>query len=215
MATEPVPSRRISGLVPDPRREGVVQLQVDGRPLMSVPADLVGRLALRVGEPLPEDGHEALCRAADAEAAYRTLLRALERRPFACRDLARRLVLKGHPPEAADQAVARAEQAGLLDDEAFARHYIQTRASRGRGPARLRRELTGMGLVAATVDRILGEELPPEADEVRIEAIARKRAAQLASLPRVDRYRRLLGFLARKGYRGGRVRELARKALDG
>lgn len=215
MATEPVPSRRISGLVPDPRREGVVQLQVDGLPLMSVPADLVGRLALRVGDPLPSDGHEALCRAADAEAAYRTLLRSLERRPFACRDLARRLVLKGHPPEAADLAVARAEQAGLLDDEVFARHYVQTRASRGRGPARLRRELTGMGVLAATADRVLREELPPEADEVRVEAIARKRAAQLADLPRLDRYRRLLGFLARKGYRGVRVRELARKALDG
>jgi len=215
VATEPVPSRRISGLVPDPRREGVVQLQVDGRPLMSVPADLVGRLALRVGDPLPSDGHEVLCRAADTEAAYRTLLRSLERRPFACRDLARRLVLKGHPPEAADLAVARAEQAGLLDDERFARHYIQTRAGRGRGPARLRRELTGMGVLAATVDRVLAEELPPEEDDVRIEAIARKRAAQLADLPRVDRYRRLLGFLARKGYRGGRVRELARKALDG
>ena len=215
VATEPGSSHLVSGLVPDPRREGLVQLQVDGRPLMTVPADVVGRLALRVGDPLPADSHEALCRAADVEAAYRTLLRALERRPFACRDLARRLVLKGHPPEAADLAVARAERAGLLDDAVFARHYIQTRAARGRGPARLRRELTGMGVAAALADRILREELPPEVDDARVEALARKRAAQLAGLPRQDRYRRLLGFLARKGYRGGRVAELARKALDG
>jgi regulatory protein len=201
--------------VPDPRREGLLQLQVDGRPLMTVPVELVGRLGLRVGDPLPAESHEALCRAADAEAAYRTLLRALERRPFAGRDLSRRLVLKGHPPEAADQAVARATRAGLVDDERFARHYVQTRAARGRGPARLRRELTGMGVTAPLADRVIGEELPPEAEEARLEALARKRAAQLQGLPRIDRYRRLLGFLARKGYRGGRVRDVVRKALDG
>lgn len=215
MATDPAGGRRISGLVPDPRREGLIQLHVDGRLLMSVPAELVGRLSLRAGDPLPADSHEALCRAADVEAAYRTLLQALGRRPFACRDMARRLVLKGHPPEAADRAVARAERAGLLNDELFARHFVQTRAARGRGPARLRRELTVMGVPAPLADRVLGEELPAEDQDVRIAALARKRAAQLAGVPRPDRLRRLLGFLARKGYRGGRVRELARAALDG
>jgi regulatory protein len=182
---------------------------------MTLPAELVGRLALRVGDPLPMESHEALCRAADVEAAYRTLLQALGRRPFARRDLARRLVLKGHPPEAADEAVRRAERVGLLDDEQFARHYIQTRAARGRGPARLRRELTGMGVASALADRLLGEEMPEDAQEARVEALARKRATQLAGVPRPDRYRRLLGFLARKGYRGARVREVARRALDG
>jgi regulatory protein len=156
-----------------------------------------------------------LCRAADVEAAYRTLLQALSRRPFARRDLARRLVLKGHPPEAADLAVARGERVGLLDDEQFARHYIQTRAARGRGPSRLRRELTGLGVAPALADRLLGEELPEDAQDARIEALARKRAGQLGSGPRPERLRRLLGFLARKGYRGTRVRELARRALDG
>jgi SOS response regulatory protein OraA/RecX len=69
-----------------------------------------------------------LARAADEEAAFRTLLRFVERRPFASRDLARRLVLKGHPSEAAAAAGARAERVALVDDARFTLHYVETRA---------------------------------------------------------------------------------------
>jgi SOS response regulatory protein OraA/RecX len=62
-------------------------------------------------------------------------------------------------------------------------------------------------------DQVLAEEMPAEDQDARVTALARKRAAQLADLPRQDRYRRLLAFLARKGYRGTRVREIARTAL--
>lgn len=213
MATEPA-RPRVTGLVPDPRHEGSVRLQVDGRTLLTVPADILARLDVEVGEPLPTGEHETLCQAADVEAAYRTALRALGRRPFAGRDLARRLVLKGHPPQAADEAVARAERAGLVNDEQFARHFIQTRIERGRGPARLRRELAGMGVSGGVVDRLLTEEMPAERRTAQVEALARKRAGQLAHLPRPDRLRRLVGFLARKGHRGAEVHQIAKRAVS-
>jgi regulatory protein len=213
LTADPGGAPRITGILPDARHPDSVRLQVEGRTLLTVPAVLVERLNLRVGDRLAEDGHDTLCRAADGEAAFRTALLALARRPFAGRDLARRLVLKGHPPEAADQAVRRAERAGLVNDETFARHYVQTRAARGRGPMRLRRELTGMGVTPPLADRVLAEEMPAADQDARVAALARKRAAQLADLSRQDRYRRLLAFLARKGYRGTRVREIARAAL--
>lgn len=212
MATEPPPGT-VTALEPDGR--GVVRVHVDGRVLLSVSADVAERLAVRVGDRLTGERHGALCRAADEEAAWRTLLRALERRPFAARDMARRLVLKGHPPEAADAAVGRAQRTALLDDGQFARHYVQTRAARGRGPARLRRELAAMGVDARLADRVLAEELPADSQAERVTALARRRAGQLAALDRPDRLRRVVAFLARKGYRGPAVRNIARSVLDG
>ena len=72
--------------------------------------------------------------AADSEAAFRTALRALERRSFARADLGRRLVRKGHPAAAVDVALGRLLARGLLDDAAFA-WATPSAEHRGRGPA--------------------------------------------------------------------------------
>ena len=209
--SEPDGAPRISGIVTDPRRPESVRIQVDGRTLLTVPARVAERLGVQTGDVIVGQAHEALCRAADAEAAFRTALRALERRSFAARDLARRLVLKGHPPEAADQAVIRAQEAGLVNDESFARQFVQTRSARGRGPARLRRELTIMGVAAPLVDRVLRDEVTEEASREAIVILARKRAGQLKDVPRPVRLRRVVAYLARRGYRGPEVLKTVRE----
>jgi regulatory protein len=204
---------RITAIQPDPHRPGAVRIEVNGRPLMTVPAEAVGRLGLVAGGALVPESHRELCRAADAEAAFRTALRALERRPFAARDLTRRLVLKGHPPEAAEAAVTRAGEAGLVNDESFARHFIQTRFARGRGPVRLRRDLAVAGVEPRLVDRLLAEELPEQDTRDRVLALIRKRAGQLPNLPRRDRFRRVAAYLARRGYQGPEVTRAIREVL--
>jgi regulatory protein len=174
-----------------------------GRLLLTIPAALAEAEGLAPGVPLGADRYDRLCRAADQEAAYRTALRKLAARPFAAADLGRRLVLKGHSPEAARHAVERAQRAGLLDDERFARQFIETRTARGRGPLRLRRELAGMGVDRGLADRLLAEALGSEGEETaRIGQLVERRLDQLRGLPRPVVRRRLLGFLTRRGFAG-------------
>ena len=127
----------ITALEPDPRRPGTLRVEVDGLRFGAVSAELASAGELGVGRARDAHLHERLTAAADAEAAFRTLLRALERRSFARVDLARRLIRKGHPRPAVEAAVERAADLGLLDDGAYVQTYVQTRAARGRGPARL------------------------------------------------------------------------------
>jgi regulatory protein len=228
---------RVTGLVPDPRRPGCVRVQIEypavgeageatavgslprgdvgraGRVLLTVPAEVAQGLGLQVDGPLSAPAEETLARAADAEAAFRTALGCLERRPYARRDLERRLVLRGHPPEAAIAAVGKAGELGLLDDEKFARHYIETRFARGRGPGRLRHELTALGVAPGLVDRLLAEVVPTDLARQRMLALARKRADQLHHLESPDRLRRVLAYLARRGYRGAEVRGVVRELI--
>lgn len=215
LATDAEAVRRITALVPDARRTGAVRVHVNGRPLLTVPEAVVARLGLEVGMLLDDGLGGALGVAADVEAAYQPLLTMLARRPFAARDLERRLVLRGHPPGAAEGAVARARDAGLINDEAFTRHYIQTRSARGRGPARLRRELTALGVDAPVVDRLLAEEVPDGASADRVRSLAGRRAEQLQSVPRPDRFRRVVAYLARRGYTGPEVRRMVREVVGG
>jgi regulatory protein len=196
----------VTAIEPDPRRPGSVRVLVEGRHFATV--DRAAIAGLGSGHALDASTTERLAEAADVEAAYRTVLRALERRPHARADLGRRLVRRGLAPAAIEAALVRADQAGLLDDQAFARHYVATRAERGRGPARLARDLSSMGVARASIDLAIAEQWPDDADRRAMPvALAAKRVAQLRNLPRPVKRRRLLAYLARRGFTG-------REALD-
>jgi regulatory protein len=205
----------LTGLEPDPRRPGTLRVTLDGVRFGVVPMELAEAAGLAVGRTVDAELHERLVAAADAEGAFRTLLRALERRSFARADLARRLIRKGHPRPAVESAVERATALGLLDDAAFAVSYVQTRAQRGRGPSRLTRDLLAMGVERALIDRALTAEWPEGSDRTRVPAaLAAKRAAQLGDLPRSVKRRRVLAYLARRGFSGRDITDLVARVVD-
>jgi len=205
---------RITALEHDPRRPSTVRLEIDGARFGVVPRELVGTEGLAVGRPVDAELLERLSAAADIEAAYRTALRCLELRSYARTDLGRRLQRKGHPRPAVQVALERTAALGLLDDEAYARSYVQTRAARGRGPSRLTRDLLAMGVQRSLIDRALAAEWPEGSDRTSMpRELATKRAAQLGPLPRQTRRRRVLAYLARRGFTGREVTEIVERAL--
>jgi regulatory protein len=205
---------RITAIEQDPRRPGAVRLELDGTRFGVVPAELIVTEGLSPGQTIAPDVHERLSAAADAEAAFRTGLRMLELRSYARADLGRRLQRKGHPRAAVDVALERLLTMGLLNDEAYARNYVQTRAARGRGPSRLVRDLLAMGVQRSVIDRAVAAEWPEGSDRTSMpQALVSKRAAQLGTMPRQTRRRRLLAYLARRGFSGRDVSALVESVL--
>ena len=205
---------RITALDPDPRRPDTVRIEIDGARFGAIPRDLVAGEGLAVGRAIDPGLQERLTQAADVEAAFRTVLRSLEVRSYARRDLGRRLQRKGHPRPAVDAALERVAQLGLLDDGAFAHTYVETRAARGRGPSRLTRDLLSMGVERALIDRALAAQWPEGSDRSSVPlALAEKRAAQLGSLPRQTKRRRLVAYLARRGFTGRAVTEIVDRVV--
>jgi regulatory protein len=205
---------RITALDPDPRRPEAVRVEIDGARFGAVPRELVSAEGLRVGWVLDAALQERLGAAADVEAAFRTVLRALEIRSYARGDLGRRLVRKGHPRPAVEAALERAGELGLLDDAAFAQSYVQTRAARGRGPSRLTRDLLSMGVERSVIDRALAAQWPEGSDSSTMPlALATKRAAQLGSLPRQVKRRRVVAYLARRGFLGREISDMVDKVV--
>jgi regulatory protein len=205
---------RITALEPDPRRPGAVRLEIDGIRFGAVPRHLVSSEQLAVGREVDADLQDRLEAAADAEAAYHTALRALEIRSFARGDLTRRLIRKGHPRAAVEAALERVQELGFLDDAAYAQSYVQTRAARGRGPLRLTRDLLSMGVERSLIDRALAAEWPEGSDPTTVPlALARKRAGQLGGLPHQTKRRRVVAYLARRGFVGREISELVAQVI--
>jgi len=200
----------LTGLAPDPRRPDYRLVEVDRGRFASLPAEALADIGLVVGGEISERVFARLQELADLEGAYRAALRALARRAHARFDLRRRLLQKQHPRLAVDGALERLLAQDLLDDARFARDYAGAKAARGRGPARLVKDLLAQGVdravAEAAVRAALADEGVDPAAAVRV--VAAKRARQLAGLPLAVRKRRLVAFLARRGFQGAEVRHI-------
>ena len=102
-------------------------------------------------------------------------------------------------------AIDRLEELGMLDDEAFARSWVESRdRARPRGERALRSELALKGVAREVVDRILADRRPESdtsADEAAAERLLAGRARSLERItdPRVRR-QRAYALLARNGF---------------
>jgi regulatory protein len=214
MVTDQLAPGVVTAIEPDPRRAASVRVSTSAGVAYTIPADRVDALGLAPGAVLDAARASHLAEAADEEAALRAGLSALGRRSFARADLLRRLRRRGHPEGAAESALVRLDAMGLLDDLRYARAFVETRAERGRGPLRLKRDLLALGVSGDVIEQALRTRWPSgdvEPDVPR--SLALRRSRQLGELPRLAKRRRLLAYLARRGYTGRSANEAVAQAL--
>lgn len=145
-----------------------------------------------------------------ADAAVSFILRSTRQRPQTRAELTDKLDARAFPTDVREAALARAEALGAVDDEAFARAWVEDRGlGRGFGRPRLRQELERRGVPAHTAEAAL-ERLDDRDPLAAATELARRRAAQLSGTlePEVVA-RRLVGYLVRRGYEPGMSRRVA------
>jgi regulatory protein len=99
-----------------------------------------------------------------------------------------------------------------VDDAAFARHWVTTRAARGYGAARLRAELRARGVAGSLVDAALAAvDRGDQLDEAR--RLARRRLPALTGATPEKAAARLRDHLLRRGFPGGVVAQVVRESL--
>jgi regulatory protein len=140
--------------------------------------------------------------------------RFLEPRARSVAEVRRRLTGAGFRPELVDGAIERLLELGMLDDEAFARAWVESRdRARPRGERAIRQELGLKRVDRSTIDLVLGERreatagLPDEdgasvsADQAAAERLLARNARSLARVadPR-QRRQRAYALLARNGF---------------
>jgi regulatory protein len=107
------------------------------------------------------------------------------------------------PDEVAATVLDRLEEVGLVDDEAFAQSWVESRQQRRHlSRSALRRELSSKGVDRDHVDAALAT-VDVEDELAAARALAAKKAASTAGLDPLVRHRRLVGVLARRGFGSG------------
>jgi regulatory protein len=183
----------------DPQR---VNVFVNGEFALGVSLNTISKEGLYVGKTLSEEEFERVERAEGGDKALQAALRLLEARPRSVAEIRERLRRKNFAEEQTDAAIERLRALGMLDDEAFARFWVENRqACRPRGMSALRDELRRKGIDRAVADTILSDEALTGGEADRAMALARGALRKYAGAPdRAAFQRRLGGYLQRRGF---------------
>jgi regulatory protein len=195
----------ITGLKVQKKNPDRVSVYLDGRFAFGLPAIVAARL--KVGQTLSDAEIEALQVEGNEEKEYNRALDYLSYRPRSRREIELYLQKRGVPETQIEAIAGRLERAGLLDDEAFARFWVENRERfRPRGLRALRYELRNKGVSDEIINLAL-ESVDAQESAYRSAA---KKARQLSGQDQRTFYRKMIAFLSRRGF----AYEVAREATD-
>ena len=165
-------------------------------------------------EPEPDDPVAAGPEADPESVARAILLDQLTGRARSRSELADKLRSKNVPDDVATRLLDRFEEVGLVDDEAFARSWVESRQA-GKGLARraLAQELRRKGVDDEVAREVL-DEVDPDEEVEAARVLVRRKLRTVARLDHQVAVRRLAGMLARKGYPAGVAFRVVREELE-
>ncbi len=155
----------VSGLRELP--SGRVAVELDGARWRTVPAEVVVRLRLGVGEELDRSRARDLARELRRARAVDTALRAVSRREQSTAELDRRLRERGFAPGLREETLNRLEHVGLVDDERYALRRAESLSERGQGDEAILWRLERDGVTRETAAKAVAA-LPPERQRARL-----------------------------------------------
>lgn len=142
----------------------------------------------RSSEPPPDEG------------AYDAAVRYLGNRPRSIVEIRRHLRGKRYTDPAVDQAIDQLRAQRYVDDEAFARYWVEQREQfRQKGDRALVSELLGKGVPRETIDVVLGER-DPDIEVKQARKALRRPITRWQTLEEGERKRRIHQYLVARGF---------------
>ena len=189
-------TKRITAIEPQQKNPQRVNIYLDGQ--FAFGLAIIVAAWLKVGQDLDEEKIASLKTADDGEITYQKALHFLSYRPRASAEVYKNLLKRGISESLVDETVKRLQDAGLVNDETFARAWVENRNSfHPRGKVALQMELRRKGLSEEIVQSVLGTQV---SDETLAFEAARKYARRLTGLD-WQKFRQKLGsFLIRRGF---------------
>lgn len=158
---------------------------------------LIHALWLKLGQKLSDEDIAQLKAADTLEKAQQRAVDFIAYRPRTEREVRQRLKKAGADDETIGSVTARLRDAGLLDDEAFGKAWVE---SRSRANPRSRRMLAWELRQKGVGEKDIQAALEGVDDEEAALRAAQRRWPKLKSLEPRERRRKLTEFLARNGF---------------
>ena len=178
---------------------GVIGIYADGTLIMRVAKKHFEKMKLRVGDEFePEDYADSVA-AIQLNDAYEFALTCLDFCQRSAAELTRKLISRGYVAPAAEAAVARLIEVGIIDDARYARRIAETASRKNVGIYAMKRKLMSKGFSEEDTENAL-EALDDAQQLAACCAAADKLRPKYAALPAREARMKLSQALARRGF---------------
>ena len=198
-----LPMGKITALTRQKRNPDRINVYLDDEFAFGLAA--ITAVSLRIGQTLTAVQIETLQASDQEEKAKNVAIGFIEYRPRSIAETRQHLKKKEYPEAVVERVVERLEAVELLNDAAFARYWVEQRETfKPRSKMALQHELRQKG-----IDRTLIEEAIADVDEIAAATqAAQAKARRWHALPEPEFRKKLNGFLQRRGFHYGIVREV-------
>lgn len=194
----------------EPRRKGLCALYIDGECAVRLDAETVLGHRFDVGREITDEQLRACIADSDLKRCKDKAMWLIGYRDHSRRELIDKL-RRDYSAEAAEAAVSRLEELGLLDDGRFARRYAADLVNLKHLSARgVRQKLREKGIDRELIDEVM-DELQPDEDAAIREILARR----YPDLGDEKIRRRAVAALTRMGYAYGDIKNALSEYIEG
>jgi regulatory protein len=188
-------SEKITALKIQKRNPNRVNVYLDGE--FAFGLSKISAAWLQVGQELNSEKIKELRELDEHEVAYQRSLNLIKYRPRSSEEIIRNLEKHKTNTEVIDGVLERLHRSGLVNDELFARNWVENRIEfRPRGRRALIAELRKFGIEQEIIEQVL-DGLDEEPLAYRV---AEKYTRKLEKLEWFDFRRKLTGYLTRRGF---------------
>ena len=156
---------------------------------------------------------KASARTAPTGDPYDVAVRYLASRPKSVAEIARHLRGKRFDVADVQRAIDRLRAQRYVDDEAFARYWVEQRERfKPRGDRALKSELLGKGVSREVIEVVLGERAP-DADVEQAKRALSRPMTRWGTLAAPERKRKIHAYLAARGFDYGTIEEVIQASV--
>lgn len=179
----------------EPRRKSFSAIFIDGEYALKLDTETVIAERLKIGEEIDDERLHELIKASDTKRAKEKALWLISYRDHSEGELRQKL-LRDFGEEAADKAIERLCELGLINDEGFARKYAESLSHKHMSQRQIEQKLRQKGLDKELTSETLEDLNLDEKEEIR--ALINKK--YLRKLSDEGDLRRTIAALQRRGF---------------
>lgn len=195
------------------RRADRVNIYIDNQFAFGLSLDLKYNYNLKINQEIDEAFIEDVLKEEEARKVINAALNFLSYRQRSEKEIRNKLKEKEYEENYINRAISFCKEQNYIDDEAFAISFIKDKQNLNNlGQYRIKRELMLKGIDEDIIEKVLIEDKDEEYD--RAFEIASKKFSSYKDDDRNKVYRKLSGFLQRKGYSFDIVRKILKELLD-
>lgn len=186
---------KITAIKQQVKRTDRYSVSVDGKYAFSLSESELLNTGIRINQEFTESGLEELRTRAVIDKAYDRALNLISRRPRSEWEIRDYLKRKEYDPEIAEQVIGKLNERGYINDENFARRWVESRRLlKATSKRRLSQELRQKRVSDEAIEKVLADD---QTDEVEVlkQLVERKR--------KQTRYQddmKLMQYLSRQGF---------------